>query len=323
MNAQSWQPTASTQNLKVRAKLLQQIRNFFAQRHVLEVETPLLSSAIGTDVNLTPFVLPLAERKMFLQTSPEFAMKRLLADGSGPIFQICKAFRKAEQGSRHNPEFTLLEWYRPDFTMTALMDELEELVSSILFPLTKGEERKKFARYSYRKLFQQSLNIDPHTASLAEIKSLALHRVNIELNSDDRDIWLDILFSHVIEPGLQAPTFIYHYPKSQAALARITRDENNCEVAQRFELVCHGMELANGYFELCDAQEQQQRFENDQALRKQAGQDTYPIDLNLLAALAHGLPECSGVALGLDRLLMLVVEAATIEEVISFPIDRA
>ncbi|MDC0598277.1 EF-P lysine aminoacylase EpmA [Gammaproteobacteria bacterium] len=316
MSVQHWQPTTSLQILKRRAELLAQIRRFFAEQGVLEVETPLLGQATGTDVNLKTFQVVNNSTPRFLQTSPEFAMKRLLAQGSGAIFQICKAFRAGESGDRHNFEFTMLEWYRPGLDHFQLMDEVELLVSTVL-------DVQSIQRISYRELFQQALNLDPHTATVAQLQSLAQQVVNIDMPENDKDMWLDLLYSHVIEPGLQAPVFIYDYPASQAALARVVKDASGLGLAQRFELVMNGMELANGYFELTDPQEQLQRFTKDQELRAQRGLVQNPVDSNLLAALRHGLPSCAGVALGLDRLLMLVTGSSSIKEVISFPDDRA
>lgn len=320
MNNHSWQPTTSLEVLRLRAVTLKQIRSFFEQRGVLEVETPLLSHAIGSDPNLDPIEAHCqqhgSKEKLFLQTSPEFSMKRLLASGSGPIFQICKAFRSGEAGPKHNPEFTMLEWYRPGFEHDQLMDEVEELMAEIL-------EITNIPRISYRDVFRQHLGIDPHTASASEIKSLAQQKIDIALDSKDKDIWLELLYSHLIEPELKDAVFIHDYPKTQAALARIEKDQQGVEVARRFELVVSGLELANGYFELSDPGELLRRFNSDQLIRKQRAQPQNPLDHNLLAAHQHGLPSCAGVALGIDRLIMLAAGVDSIEEVISFPEDRA
>ncbi len=305
--------------LESRAALLRQIRQFFHDRQVLEVDTPILSAAAGTDPNLdTICVLPRGKGDvpLFLQTSPEFAMKRLLASGSGAIFQLAKSFRNNEAGSQHNPEFTMLEWYRPDYSLTQLMDEVEALVSTVL-PLGKAE------RISYFDLFQRHLNLDPFSASLDTLREVAEQRVDIVMDSTNPDHWLDLLFSHCIQPQLQAPVFIMNYPPSQAALAKLAEDEQGRLVARRFELVLAGLELANGYDELTDAVEQKRRFESDLALRKAEGKPCYPVDLNFLAAMVHSLPECSGVALGVDRLLMLKTGCKDIRDVISFPANIA
>lgn len=302
--------------LQARAKLLAQIRDFFSAREVLEVETPVLSAASGTDPVLAPLHTRVSDKPYFLQTSPEFAMKRLLAAGSGPIYQLARAFRDGEAGSRHNAEFTMLEWYRPGFSLQALMAEVAELVASVL-PIASP------VLMTYSNVFRQYLGIDPLAANLAELQQLAREHTGINMQSDNRDHWLDLLFSHCIEPHLQAPCFISAYPPSQAALASLGEDELGRTVARRFELVVAGMEIANGYQELVDPVEQRQRFEHDLSVRREVGKPELPVDENLLGAMAHGLPECAGVALGVDRLLMLVTGASSIREVISFPIDRA
>jgi len=315
MTYPDWQARTDRKMLEARAALLRQIRQFFHDRQVLEVDTPILSAAAGTDPNLdTICVQPRGKGgvPLFLQTSPEFAMKRLLASGSGAIYQLAKSFRNNEAGSQHNPEFTMLEWYRPDYSLTQLMDEVEALVSTVL-PVGKAE------RISYVDLFQRHLNLDPFSASLGTLREVAAQRVDIVMDSTNCDHWLDLLFSHCIQPQLQAPVFIMNYPPSQAALAKLAEDEQGRLVARRFELVLAGLELANGYDELTDAVEQRRRFESDLTLRRTEGKPCYPVDLNFLAALEHSLPECSGVALGVDRLLMLKTGRKDIREVISFP----
>lgn len=321
MGSNDWQPTTDRKMLEARAELLQQVRLFFAARGVLEVETPLLASAIGTDPLLDPVRAgldipgrPAAE--FFLQTSPEFAMKRLLAAGSGAIYQLGKAFRNGETGSRHNPEFTLLEWYRPGFTLAALMDEVDALAGAVL-----GTAPAR--RITYSDLFMEHLAIEPLAAECDALRDLARDRLDTTFASDNPDYWLDLLFSHCIEPQLQAPVFITHYPPSQAALAQLAADDRGRTVALRFELVARGMELANGYQELTDAGEQRRRFAADQARRRAEGLPVHPVDERFLAALEHGLPACAGVALGFDRLLMLKTGSKHISEVISFPVARA
>lgn len=322
MPKDDWQPSAKLHNLQLRAHLLRSIRQFFLQRGVLEVETPVLSSAAPTDPSIESIQAQLQvagsvqATPVFLQTSPEFAMKRLLANGSGAIYQVCKVFRQGEQGSRHNPEFTMLEWYRPGFDHFQLMNEVEELVAEIL-----GID--SITRQTYRQVFQQYLAIDPHQATVQQLKSIAKSHIEIEMDDDDKDTWLNLLLSHLIEPKLDGAVFIYDYPSTQAALAKIERDANDVSVAKRFELFINGMEIANGYFELTDAQEQSARFEKDQSIRKQKGLPQNPADARLLAALQHGMENCAGVALGFDRLAMLAANADHINEVISFPIDRA
>ncbi len=322
MTNDDWKPTTSPDLLQARARMNRTLRAFFEARGVLEVETPLLSHAIGTDPNLHPVTAAYqphphaAVQTLYLQTSPEFAMKRLLASGSGPIYQLCKAVRNGEQGAKHNPEFTMLEWYRPGFSLAQLMDEVEALVCAALGKLS-------CKRLSYRELFQQHLAIDPHVANVETLSTLTRKHIELSARETQRETLLDLLYSQVIEPALQEPTFIYDYPANMAALARRDTDSDGALVARRFELVIGGMELANGYDELVDAAEQRQRFAADQALRRQRGQAEYPIDQRLLAAMEQGLPSCAGVALGVDRLLMLQAGAATITDVLAFPHDRA
>jgi lysyl-tRNA synthetase class 2 len=244
-------------------------------------------------------------------------MKRLLAAGSGPIYQICKAFRQAESGSRHNPEFTLLEWYRPGFSLADLMDEVGELASEIL-------GRQDCQRCTYQQLFQDYLQLDPFTTDTASLEIFARERLDISFEPDHRDVWLDLLLSHLIEPQLaeRGLLFVYDYPATQAALSRL-REDGEHVVAERFELYVDGVELANGYCELTDATEQAARFARDNELLVQAGSVPRVIDERLLQALEQGLPACSGVALGVDRLLMVLTGADSLAEVISFDWDRA
>ncbi len=315
MHPPDWQPTATLDALQLRAGLYRQIREFFQQRDVLEVETPLLGLAASTDVHLASVR---AGDNRYLQTSPEFAMKRLLAAGCGAIFQICKAFRAGEAGRRHNPEFSMLEWYRPGFDHFRLMDEVAELVGSIL-----GISRVR--RVSYREAFSDALMIDPHYVADTALAELAYQHCGYRCEDEDRDTLLDLLMSQVVEPrlGRNELTFVYDYPASQCALARVSSDAEGAEVAQRFELYVEGVELANGYLELSDALVQQQRFEADIAERQRRGLPIVPQDQRLVAALQAGLPDCAGVALGLDRLLMLKMGVASIREVIAFPADIA
>lgn len=312
----NWEPTAALSALQARAELLERLRAFFKQRNVLEVDTPLLASAPVTDPAIDAFSVRQAE--LFLQTSPEYAMKRLIASGSGPIYQICKAFRCGEQGRRHNPEFTMLEWYRPDFTLSALMEEVAALLHSVL-----GARPVKV--YDFADLFARELQLDLFTATRAELCALAESLHGIAAASLDRDAAINLLFSHDIEPrlGRNEYSFVQHFPPTQAALARLGRDRQGREVALRFEVFIDGVELANGYDELRDAAEQQRRFERDLALRREQGNFAPPLDERLLAALAKGLPPCAGVALGLDRLLMLQLGINEIAGVIAFPTDRA
>jgi len=306
--------------LRARAALLARIRAFFAARDVLEVETPLLCAAGITDPSIEPLLVERGislKQARYLQTSPEYAMKRLLACHGLPIFQLARAFRDGEAGARHNPEFTLLEWYRPGFDHHALMAEVAELIRSCL-----GE--RPLHHYSYRQLFLDTLALDPFTATLDELQSVARARLDTGTISGDRDLWLDLLMSHLVEPQVadRGMCFIYDYPASQAALARI-ETVDGVAVGHRFELYVDGIELANGYLELLDAEEQRRRFEQDNLRRRELGLPERPLDERLLAALEHGLPQCSGVALGVDRLLMLSTGVSDIRKVLAFDWERA
>ena len=310
-----WQPSAPLAHLKARARLLAQLRGFFAQRQVMEVETPLLGQHTVSDPHIESWQV---EGAGFLQTSPEYAMKRLLAAGSGSIYQLGKAFRKGEQGARHNPEFSMLEWYRIDFDHWDLMDEIADLLELVL-------GSKHIIHLSYRDAFKKTLGIDPHQANLAELQDISRQLIDLQYSSENRDDWLNLLLSHLIEPelGREAPTFLYDYPASQAALAQINRDEQGTVVAERFELYIQGIEIANGYRELTDSAEQTRRFEDDMLSRRNNQQMLPAIDQRLQMAMEAGLPACAGVALGIDRLLMLQLGAERLEEVLSFSFDRA
>ena len=300
--ADRWRPAAGVETLRRRASLLAQIRAFFAERAVLEVDTPLLGSAPSSDPHqqCLDVAVPGSGRR-YLQPSPEFAMKRLLAAGSGSIYQICKAFRAGEHGTRHRTEFTLVEWYRVGFDYRALMDEVQSLVCGLL-------QRPPARAFSYRELFQRHAAVDP----LADSDQVLWQRVaaagiepSAALRDAGRDAALDILLTRLVEPAM-APlgaVFVYDYPAGQAALARLRPDQP--ALAERFELYVDGIELANGFTELADAAEQRRRFEADNQTRRARGLPTVPLDEELLAALRHGLPDCAGVALGFDRLLML------------------
>jgi lysyl-tRNA synthetase class 2 len=310
--------------LRLRARLLEKTRRFFSERGVLEVETPLLSAAGVTDLHIhsfrTRFRGPGAPgaRELWLQTSPEYAMKRLLASGSGPIYQIARAFRDGESGSVHNPEFTLLEWYRPGLDHHTLMDEVDLLLGELLG--TPPAER-----LSYAAAFKRHLGVDPHAASDGELVAAARERGlgEVGLAHDDRDGWLALLMTHAVEPRLtpSRPSFLYDFPASQAALARIR--PGRPALAERFEVYAGGLELANGYHELRDAREQRSRFENDLALRRERGLPEPPIDERLIAALEAGLPDCAGVALGFDRLLLVAAGLVSLDDVMAFSLDRA
>lgn len=324
MTDSDWRPSASLQTLKKRATLLRQIRAFFYAREVLEVETPALSAAGNTDPQIDSFSVnysgPGMGKKLYLHTSPEFPMKRLLAAGSGAIYQLCKVFRNGEAGRQHNPEFTMLEWYRPEFDHHQLMNEVEELVDEVL-----GQADTPLRKISYQQAFIEHAGIDPLNVDLQELKGSAqqhgLEQV-IGLDDEGNNAWLDLLMDQIVVPALgKGRVFVYDYPASQAALARINPD--NPQVAERFELFIDGIEIANGFHELTDACEQRQRFLTDNKKREDTGQPTMPIDNKFIDALEEGMPACAGVALGVDRLLMLNADVSSITEVLAFPIDSA
>jgi lysyl-tRNA synthetase class 2 len=324
MRTDDWRPSASIEVLRKRALVLQKIRRFFEVRNVLEVDTPALSHATVTDEHLhtfsTQFNHPFSPEAstLYLQTSPEFAMKRLLCAGSGAIYQICKSFRNEEAGRFHNPEFTMLEWYRPGFDHLQLMTEIDELIQMVV-----GCDTAE--RVTYQDVFKQYLGYCPLTATLTDIKHLASHYGYAELaaNENNKDTLLMLLFSQHIEPniGQDRPCFVMNFPASQAALARISPTDPL--VAERFELYFQGLELANGFHELSDGPEQLRRFKQDNTKRQSMGLDVMPIDENFIKALNFGLPACAGVALGVDRLLMLALNYSEIDQVIAFENSRA
>ena len=314
-----WRPAAAPELLKLRAEALARIREFFAARNVLEVETPLLAPATVTDLHIDsiPARVQLAgsPQTFHLQTSPEYAMKRLLAAGSGACYQICKSFRQGDTGPRHNPEFTMLEWYRPGFSLEELMDEVDQLLRGFL-------PRASMPRLNYRELFLHHLNIDPHRIEPKALRRLARETLPVDAADLNATDCLQLLLAQAIEPKLPEYCFVYDYPTPQAALARIEPNPEGEPVARRFELFCRGMELANGYDEETDPEELRRRFERDRQSRAKLGRPVPEIDEKLLAALEHGLPPCSGVAFGIDRLLMLLSGADSISEVLAFPIDQ-
>ncbi|CNB57992.1 elongation factor P--(R)-beta-lysine ligase [Yersinia intermedia] len=320
----SWQPSAPIANLLKRAAIMAEIRRFFADRGVLEVETPTMSQATVTDVHLVPFqtrfVGPGAADglTLYMMTSPEYHMKRLLAAGSGSIYQLGRSFRNEEAGRHHNPEFTMLEWYRPHYDMYRLMNEVDDLLQQIL-------DCNSAETLSYQQAFLRHLDIDPLSADKAQLREAAakLDLSNIADTEEDRDTLLQLLFTVGVEPhiGRDKPAFVYHFPASQASLAEISTEDHR--VAERFEVYFKGIELANGFHELTDGDEQLQRFEQDNRIRAKRGLPQNPIDMNLIAALKQGLPDCSGVALGVDRLVMLKLGAERLDDVIAFPVGRA
>jgi lysyl-tRNA synthetase class 2 len=318
--SEHWQPAVSVEMLGLRAGLLQQIRSFMRARGILEVDTPILSQAAVTDPNLhsfaTLFQHPAGKdtQTLYLSTSPEFAMKRLLAYGSGPIYQISHVFRDAEVGRLHNPEFTMLEWYRPGLDEHGLMDEINALLLELHI---SSAHRKKYAD-----VFAEATGMDPHGADATLLQKVARESGLVTM-MEGRAGLLDFMFNRLVAErlGYDRPVFIHDYPACQCALARLSADDP--PVARRFELFINGMEIANGFYELSDAGEQRRRFEQDNLRRRKMRLPEAPIDERLLQALNHGLPECAGVAMGIDRLLMARQGCDDIRQVIAFPIDAA
>lgn len=325
-----WQPSCELSQISARAECYAHVRAFFMARQVLEVETPILSAASATDPHLESISLQSSASSQalsYLHTSPEFPMKRLLAAGVGDIYQICKTFRKHERGQRHNPEFTMLEWYRLGFTLDQLMSEVFDLVEFVLGEGRSCEpQKRRFELLSYRDAFQRYLNIDPFKVSLAELDGLCYQYCQYQGPTLSREACLDLLLSHCIEPKLgcgDSATFLWAYPAAQAALAETFVERDGNTVAKRFELYLDGLEIANGYQELTDADEQRRRFEADNSERQALGLPVIPLDEHLLAAMQSGIPACAGVALGLDRLLMVKAKQSDIAAVLAFPFERA
>jgi lysyl-tRNA synthetase class 2 len=307
----NWQPSASLTVIRQRARIYSQIRAFFNTRGCLEVDTPSLMPTTSTDLNIASLEVPHNQHRLYLQTSPEYAMKRLLAAGCGSIFQICHAFRQGETGRRHNPEFSLLEWYRVGYDYQQLMDEIELLITTLSL------SRCGFNRISYRELFQQSLQLDIDTVSIEELRRHCERQVpGTDSHDFSIDQCLDLLLSFEIAPAMRGYLFVYDYPISQAALARA--NSQDASVAERFELFHDGIELANGFSELTDAAQQRARFEHDNRARRERDLPEPDIDERLLAALESGIEDCAGVALGLDRLLMVLLDLDSIDQVLTF-----
>ncbi|MFS1524088.1 EF-P lysine aminoacylase EpmA [Microbulbifer sp. 2304DJ12-6] len=317
MTADHWHPSATIEALRQRAALLAKIRHFFYQRQVLEVEVPVLSQRATSDPHIESITAEYSGVSTYLATSPEFGLKRLLAAGIGDCYSLGKAFRQGEAGRRHNPEFTLLEWYRCGWDDRRLMLEVAELLGLLL-----GISRVQ--TLSYRALFLRELQLDPHSASDKELAACVRRTIALSFIPADRDECLDLLMSHRLEPAMgEGITLLHDFPAHQAALAKVVADEQGTPVARRFEAYVGGLELANGYWELTDSAEQLRRFQADLQYRRTRGRPTPPFDERLLLALQAGMPECAGVALGVDRLMMLAGGYGSIEEVIAFPIARA
>lgn len=290
--------------------MLKQIRAFFDARDFLEVDTPLLSISTNTDVHIQSITATVNNQIQYLQTSPEFAMKRLLANASGSIYQICHAFRDEEQGRRHQPEFTLLEWYSLGFDYQKLMHQMQDLINDL------SEAQNLFSKMTYHGSFQHYLQLDIENDSDDALRACVDKHINgIDSHQLQRADCLDLLISEVIAKQFEGFTFVYDFPATQASLAKLNAE--NPLVAERFELFYNDMELANGFSELTNANEQRARFEMDNQLRQASGLSTYPIDEDFLAALEQGMPDCAGVALGLDRLLMVLLKKKSIQQVLS------
>lgn len=324
-------PTASVEMLQARARILRVVREFFEANGYWEVETPIVSHDIVVDAHLNPFVTTPSEDfspdapLMFLQTSPEFAMKRLLVAGANSMYQIGKVFRRGEAGRKHNPEFTMIEWYRRGETYIDQMQFVEKLVRRVFEACGRAVEGG-FLTMSYDEAFERATSRRVLQASVEELQQLAAaHRLVPPpgLADDDREGWLNWLLAELVEPMLtnEHGVFVFDYPASQAALARVRNDEP--PVAERFELYLHGVEICNGYQELIDADELRRRNTVQAEIRKREGHPPLPQESRLLTAMEAGLPECSGVALGFDRLFMLGMGCDSIDEVIAFPFDRA
>ena len=336
MSEGNWSSKASSEVIIERALMSKNIRAFFDARDVIEVETPLLSQFATTDPHLDSFQSCFREQPCFLNTSPEYAMKRLLSTLHKPIYQIGKAFRDDELGANHNPEFTMLEWYQPAYDDEQLMDEMEALIQTIAKQSSNkcllasesscsGNSGLRFKRLSYQQAFELAAGINPHTTTVAECYQVAIdNKVSIPqgltLAEEELNDWLDWLLTQLILPSFnnEGFVFIYDYPVSQCALAKIALNQQQIPVAKRFELFFDEVELANGFYELTDAETQLARFEADNLRRVAIGKAPVRIDENFIAALNHGLPECSGVALGLDRLLMVLCGFSDIRQVLSF-----
>ncbi len=317
----NWKPSVTIEALHARAALNRRIREFFIETNALEVELPILNHAPVADMNIEPIEIAATNdmAKLYLHTSPEYSMKRLLCAGSGDIYALGKVFRAGEAGGRHNPEFTMLEWYRVGMDHRGLMHEVADLLDE-LFENSKVELEDSPTFMTYQQAVLAYAGLDPLNASDEQIQTLGIELAGADL-ALNRDAWLDMIMSHKVEKELPKNqlVFIYNYPASQAALAKIAEDEQGQLIAERFELYLNGLELANGYHELTDSDEQRARF------KKELIGTGRPVDEKLLAAMADehaGLPACAGVAMGIDRILMLQLGSNKISEVISFSAEH-
>ena len=315
----TWTPTSSRDNILKRAEMLQTIREFMGYHGVLEVETPILCKTTVTDPHIESLSTKIhigenqSGNSYYLQTSPEYAMKRLLASGIGPIYQVSRVFRDMETSRVHNPEFTLLEWYQPGYDHHMMMKEVEELFSKFGF--------KQCDYYSYTEIFKNHTDMDPHLASECELLKLS-NSLGLHADNHDRAFLLDFIFNKEIASNMNSniPVFIFDYPECMSALARLSGAPPH---AERFEVYINGIEIANGYNELCNPNEQKKRFELNRDYRQQNGKQDHEIDMRFINALEHGLPACAGVAIGLDRFLMVITDSDTIRDVLTFHFDVA
>ena len=321
-----WQPDCNQKDRVARARMLRATREFFYQRQVLEVETPALSAAANTDPFIESFVCQEQTshqaRPRYLHTSPEYAMKRLLAAGSGDIYQICKVWRSEPSTAQHNAEFTMLEYYRLGFDLPQLMQEVNKLLLELIPSLSADS-----VFYSYAALFLEKFSINPHTVDKEELANLVRKHVPGLVGELDKQASLDLLLTHCIEPAFANDrlTFVYDYPASQSALAKTVASDANPEisVAKRFEAYVGSLELGNGYLELTSAAANKAVLNSELAVRKAQRLPTVPVDERFLSAMNHGLPDCSGIAIGLDRVLMLETGVNSLKEVLNFSWENA
>ena len=311
-----WRSAIDVAALEYRNSIFKTLRNFFSDRGVLEVDVPLLGKSTVTDPNIDTIVTCSELQPAFLQTSPEIFMKRLLASGTGDIFTLTRAFRSAEEGVLHNPEFTLLEWYRIAWDEHRLMEEVAELISSLMPSVATS-------KISYAQIFRDTLGLDPHDTALENLQNMVNHNGLEEWSGDTRSNCLNVLFERLVQPSLpDGLFFVYEYPACQAALANLHMNKDGQTVSRRFEVFLNRIELANGYFELTDLDEHRKRFEKDREERINIGKPIMENDKYFLDALESGLPSCSGVALGVDRLLMQLLGVTKIDHSMPFSWER-
>ena len=320
----SWRPAAGVQAARDRAAMMRRIRDYFDTESVLEVDTPSLSNSAVSDTQIESFEIPtslVSQEPIYLHTSPEFCMKRLLCAGFPDIFSICRVFRDGESGLRHQPEFTMIEWYRLGLGLESIIDDTLKMIRAALTPALLSDEPIQF---EYRDCFVDNANVDPLTATTVELADAAAADAGLRQSiGDERDDWLDLILTTRVAPCFEPHrlTVLRHYPASQAALARLC--PNDSRVADRFEVFIGAIELANGYVELVDAEEQAARIERDNEERRRRGRTVRPHDSKLLAALEAGLPACAGVAVGFERLQMIVAETEDMRDVITFSFETA